>query len=104
MNPTSATTTTNAVTGTFSLNIFPARFTDTAAHVWVGLWRDPEYAAKLAVATPGLVTWRDPSDASRMYVWHVTEAISPDGFHEVTVTAAENPQLFQRLLDDAIHA
>ena len=104
MNPTSATATTNVVTGAFNLNIFPAHFTDTPAHVWVGLWRDPEYAAALAAANPGLVTWRDRSDASRMYVWHATEAISPDGFHEVTVTTAENPQLFQRLLDDAIHA
>jgi hypothetical protein len=104
MSSTPAGTTTTAVSGDFSLNIFPALFTGTTARVLVGLWRDTDHAEAIAATIPGLVTWRDPSDASRMYVWHATETISPEGFHEVTVTADENPQLFQKLLDDAVRA
>jgi hypothetical protein len=91
------------VTDTLVLNIFPARFSVAVAEVWVGLWRDAEHAAEVAATAPGVVTWRDPTDATRLYVWRADEpATPPDGFQAVTVAVDENPQLFQRLLDDAV--
>lgn len=106
-SPVAASTPTisTSVTNELSINMFPAVFSASVAHVWVGLWQRPEQADDLAAAAPGLVTWRDPSDASRLYAWHASESITPPaGFSAVTVASDENPQLFQRLLTDAVRA
>lgn len=94
-----------AVTDPLVLNIFPARFSAASAEVWVGLWRGPEHAASVADAVPGIVTWRDPTDESRLYAWCARGAIeAPEEFQPVTVAVDENPQMFQRLLDDAVRS
>lgn len=66
-----------AVTDPLVLNIFPARFSADRAQVWVGLWLGAEHAASIADAGTGIVTWRDPTDESRLYVWSSDRVIVP---------------------------
>ena len=86
------------------LNLFPATLSHTTAEVWAGRWKGPEQAEELAGRYPGLVTWRDRDDASRMYVWHPTQVLgaAPEGMSPVTVTFEESPMLFERLVRDSV--
>lgn len=86
-----------------ALNVFPVTFSEAKATVWVGAWTGPERADALRKRTPGLITWRDPTNGSRMYSWHPgTTLASVDDLTRVTVALDELPQLFERLLDDAV--
>src|SRR5436190_12039764 len=87
-----------------ALNLFPAILTDTKARVWSGRWSDPAGADALRESVPGLVTWRDRDDGSRMYLWRPHEPLerAPSEFQEVTVALEESPQLFERLIRDAV--
>ena len=88
-----------------TLNLFPARLSTTTVTVWSGLYPGPEQAEAFEVAQPGVVTWRDPDDNSRMYMWDPTKAFTPPaGFAEVTVRLDESPPLFERLIEDAVFA
>lgn len=97
---------TDRSTESLVLNFFPSTFSSTSVTVWSGRWSDAETADALRAAHPGLVTWRDRDDASRMYIWNPTTHLTeiPNGFVEVTVALDESPQLFQRLVTDAVHA
>lgn len=88
------------------LNVFPVSFSTQKVSVWSGRWRDTETADSLADTIPGLVTWRDPTDADRVYAWHPDRVLAEGvpNYNLVTVAAAELPQLFERLLMDAVRA
>jgi Piwi domain len=86
------------------LNFFPATFSEPRATAWVGRWESPEQADQLRASRAGLVTWRDRADGDRMYAWHPT-AVLPEtfeGLSRVTVRPDEAPQLFERLVTDAV--
>jgi hypothetical protein len=86
-----------------AVNVFPVTFSASKVGVWVGAWKSPEAADGLRAQIPGLVTWRDPDDASRMYAWHPTETPAQVGdLKPVTVALDESPLLFQRMLSDAV--
>jgi len=97
-------TTTPPSTGTvLSLNFFPATLSASEVTVWSGLYTTPEAAAEIEHAHEGLVTWRDPDDGTRLYIWHPTAAFElPQGFSPVTVRLAESPRLFERMIEDAV--
>lgn len=88
------------------LNFFPATFSATNVKVWSGRWTDAEAADALRAVYPGIVTWRDRDDGSRLYIWKSVGDLTkvPAGFSEVTVALDESPQLFQRLVTDAVYA
>jgi hypothetical protein len=86
-----------------ALNFFPATFSNSKATVFVGAWTGAESADALRAQVPGLITWRDPTNGSRMYAWHPRSAIASVGdLTHVTVALDELPQLFERLLGDAV--
>ena len=87
-----------------TLNLFPATLSATTATVWVGLWPGTDGADAIRTKYPGLQTWRDRDDSSRLYIWHPVQPlmVPPTGFTEVTVALEESPQLFQRLVTDAV--
>jgi hypothetical protein len=86
-----------------ALNFFPATFSDSEARVWVGAWTGAEGADALRASIPGLVTWRDPTNGSRVYAWHPSTALTSVGdLLQVTVAFDELPQLFERLLADTV--
>jgi hypothetical protein len=91
-------------TDSLALNFFPAILSTTTALVWSGRFPGAEAAEALRQDQPGLVTWRDPDDASRMYIWNPSTPLTnvPAFFQEVTVALEESPPLFQRLINDAI--
>jgi len=94
---------TEAAAKNLVLNFFPVTFSASNVQVWVGPWKDTEIADALRSSVPGLVTWRDPADASRMCAWHPTSLLAEAGdLSRVTVAFDESPQLFQRLLIDAV--
>lgn len=96
---------TSPTTGTvLRLNFFPANLSATTVTVWSGLYTTPEAAAEIEGSHAGLVTWRDPDDGTRLYVWHPTAAFAPPkGFSPVTVRLAEAPKLFERMMEDAVY-
>lgn len=91
-------------TGTvLTLSFFPATLSANTVTVWSGLYTTPEAAAEIERAHEGLVTWRDPDDGTRLYVWHPTAVgAPPKGFSRVTVRLAESPRLFERMIEDAV--
>ena len=88
-----------------ALNLFPATLSKTTVTVWSGLYPGPDEAEAIEVAQHGVVTWRDPDDNGRMYVWHREAAfVPPPDFVAVGVRLAESPRLFERLIEDAVFA
>jgi Piwi domain len=85
-------------------NFFPAEFSSDSVTVWAGRWTSGEDIDALKAANPTLSTWRDPDDAKRLYAWDTDypDATPPIGFKIVTVSHEESPQLFQRLMLDAV--
>lgn len=87
------------------LNFFPAVFTTPSATVWVGRWDDADAAKRLESQVPGLRTWRDPTDGTRLVAWHPSIALTEvSGCRIATFTLEDLPQLFERLVDDAVRA
>jgi hypothetical protein len=85
------------------INLFRASFSDDCAAVGVGRWTTPDAARTLRETHPGLRTWRDLTDGSRLYTWFVDGRIAlPAGFREVTVRLDEAPMIFKRMLADAV--
>jgi len=71
--------------------------------VWSGLYTTAEAAAEIERSQAGLLTWRDPDDGTRLYAWHPSNGSSaPKGFSPVTVRLAEQPRLFERMIEDAV--
>lgn len=96
---------TRGETANLALNLFPAALSSPSATVWSGLYPGPERAEAIELDQPGVVTWRDSDDGSRMYLWHRTNNfVPPAGFVAVTVRFEESPQLFQRLIENAVEA
>jgi hypothetical protein len=88
-----------------ALNLFPATLSATAVTVWAGLYPGEQEASAIESRQPGVVTWRDPDDNSRMYTWHrQRDFVPPPGFVAVTVRLDESPRLFERLIEDAVYA
>jgi hypothetical protein len=89
-----------------AINLFPAILSSDTARVWVGKWVSTEHAETLCAASPGLTTWRDRDDGTRLYAWDASRTLAsgPPGFQDVTVSLEESPPLFQKLLADAIDA
>lgn len=89
----------------YVLNFFPGTFTSQTASVWVGRWTDPDSTKALEDKIPGIRTWRDLTDGTRLIAWHPTRHLTaiPD-CRKVTFTIEELPQLFERLVDDAVTA
>ncbi len=97
----------NAQGASLVTNFFPAQFSTDQVSCWSGRWVSAEATEALVAAHPGLETWRDPDEASRVYAWFRTNPTgmeSVTGFKLVTVTHDEAPRLFQRLMLDAVHA
>jgi hypothetical protein len=86
------------------LNFFPANFSSETMTCFCGLWSDADAAESIRKANSGTVTWRDRENGRVLYVWHPDGILTnkPTGFSEVSVTLHESPQLFQRLLTDAV--
>src|SRR5262249_957661 len=57
------------------LNFFPASFSAQDASVWVGRWEGEDGARQLLDSIPGLRTWRDPTDGTRLMAWHPTRLL-----------------------------
>jgi hypothetical protein len=89
------------------LNMFPIALNTSSVTVWAGRWIDG-LDDDLRARHSGLTTWRDTDDGNRLYVWNPTTMLPetsagvPAGFQEVTVTLEESPQLFERLITDAV--
>ena len=89
---------------TLVTNFFPATFSTDRVTVWAGRWTSVEELDALVAAHPGLTTWRDPDDTSRVYAWPSTDGdVALGGFKSVTVSHEESPLLFQRLMLDGVH-
>lgn len=85
------------------LNFFPATFSSDTVKVGVGRWVDKVSTERLRDDNPGLRTWRDGEDGSRLYVWYMDDRDSlPAEFQRVTVQLDEAPSIFKRMLGDAI--
>jgi hypothetical protein len=86
------------------INFFQASFTSSSVTVWLGRWTSPEDADALRKAIPGLTTWRGRDDADRLYAWDASGRLSRGlpGFNDVAVALDESPQLFQRLIENAV--
>lgn len=94
-----------ATTAPTVINVFPATFSDDIVAVGVGRWTTPEAAKALREEHPGLRTWRDVADGSRLYAWFASaETALPPGFRPVTVRLDEAPMIFKRMLTDAVEA
>ena len=88
-----------------TLNFFTATLSSDTVTVWCGLYGGPEAAAAIAANAPGVVTWRDPDEGTRLYLWHPKGVFTPPaGFLPVTVRLSESPRLFERLIEDAVFA
>ena len=88
-----------------TMNFFTATLSSETVTVWCGLYGGPEAAAAIEANAPGVVTWRDPDDGTRLYLWHRRDGFSPPtGFLPVTVRLSESPRLFERLIEDAVFA
>lgn len=87
-----------------AFNFFPVELDTTVVPVWVGKWESREITEGLSDSVPGMVTWRDPTDASRMYAWHAQthHEQPPAGLKAVTVELTELPQLYEKLIADAV--
>lgn len=85
------------------VNFFPAAFSNNFVAVGVGRWTDGAAADQLREKHPGLRTWRDRADGTRLYAWFSDgrdEVLA--GFRKVTVRLDESPMLFKRMLTDAV--
>lgn len=89
-----------------ALNFFPVTFSAPQVSVWAGLWTATDAQEEIERKHPGLRTWRDRDDGTRMYAWYAPGATgaAPAAFRQVTVALDESPVLFQRLLDDTVRA
>jgi hypothetical protein len=88
------------------LNFFPAFFSATTASVWIGRWENQDAASQLEDQIPGLKTWRDTTDGTRLIAWHPTLSLerSVPGCRAATFAIDELPQFFERLVNDAVRA
>jgi hypothetical protein len=95
-----------ASTGTvLTLNFFPAKLSQASVPIWSGLYSSPEATKAVEDSIPGSVTWRDPDESKRLYLWHPKSVFTtPPGFSPVTVRLTESPRLFERLIEDAVFA
>jgi len=88
-----------------TLNFFTATLSNDTVTVWCGLYGDAHTTAAIAASAPGVVTWRDPDEGTRLYLWHPKGTFTPpSGFSPVTVRLRESPRLFERLIEDAVFA
>lgn len=94
----------SVIGSSLALNFFPVTFSASQVSVWMGLWTTPEAQDALEAEHPGLRTWRDRDDGTRMYAWYPPGlgGAPPRGFQSVKVAFEESPVLFQRLLDDTV--
>jgi hypothetical protein len=85
------------------LNVFPVEFSADKASIWIGRWESAEAAQALQNDFPGLRTWRDTTDGSRLYIWYAdAPGKVPPGFQQVTIALDEAPQFFERILTEAV--
>ncbi|TAK31056.1 MAG: hypothetical protein EPO21_18290 [Chloroflexota bacterium] len=103
-NTTRSANTTPTSNGSFMLNFFPASFNSDTIAVLVGPYGDERAYSQLVAAQDGWTAWRDTDDGARVYVWCHDEAttFTRDRFQPATVTLAENPPLFCRVMLDGI--
>ncbi len=86
------------------LNFFPATFSSETINCLCGPWAGSEGADSIRRANPGAVTWRDRENGRALYLWHPDRPLveKPPGFNEVTINLEESPQIFQRMLFNAV--
>lgn len=92
----------------FQFNLYPVTFTSQVARVLVGPWIDQETADTLRQSFPGLNTWRDSDDGSRLLAWYsdkdLESVTAPEEFRVAEFTSTEHAMLFKHLLQVGLHS